>query len=516
MPQTPLIWGPHLDAICEHLDAVYKGQIQNLIITTPPGSTKSNSVCVYWPAWCWIGRPWWQFLCASSDAALTLRDAVASRRLMTSEWYQERFGHCFSFTSDQNIKGWYENDKRGFRTSTSVGADVIGKKGDVLLGDDLLDALKAKSKASREAAREWFGRGFWNRVNDERTCRRVMPGQRVHDEDVVNFALESGKWVELRLAEEYNPRKHCSTCIGWQDWRTEKGELLRPQQFGPDQVEAARKILGASDYSAQHQQDPTPEEGNLFKAANFRYYLPLEISNGGVAKGHEECLPRFQLGPSVIVAKKDCIRFATVDLAVSVKEEADSTAILSWLLHPPSRNLLLVGLVCERMEAPDILPRVQREIDTWNLQWVGVEKVGYQLAIIQYARRMGMQVRELQVSKKEDKIARAQVALVMMEAGQVWFPSNAPWLGECVSQLLAFPKGRHDDVVDGVSYGCQEAAKILNQYAQSAMPLSLGPGKFDPWHPERSVGQEAVKLRQGSHGDAKVGNGPQIGFGVIK
>jgi phage terminase large subunit-like protein len=37
------------------------------------------------------------------------------------------------------------------------------------------------------------------------------------------------------------------------------------------------------------------------------------------------------------------------------------------------------------------------------------------------------------------------------EAGSVLFPSKAPWLSDFISELLAFPSGRHDDQVDSLS-----------------------------------------------------------------
>ncbi len=43
----------------------------------------------------------------------------------------------------------------------------------------------------------------------------------------------------------------------------------------------------------------------------------------------------------------------------------------------------------------------------------------------------------------------AQTAKI--EAGQVFLPKDAPWLGDLLDELLAFPTGRHDDQVDSVS-----------------------------------------------------------------
>jgi phage terminase large subunit-like protein len=37
------------------------------------------------------------------------------------------------------------------------------------------------------------------------------------------------------------------------------------------------------------------------------------------------------------------------------------------------------------------------------------------------------------------------------ESGSVHFPAEAPWLEDLIAELLAFPRGRHDDQVDSVS-----------------------------------------------------------------
>lgn len=43
--------------------------------------------------------------------------------------------------------------------------------------------------------------------------------------------------------------------------------------------------------------------------------------------------------------------------------------------------------------------------------------------------------------------------------GQVWLPTDAPWLGDLERELLAFPNGRHDDQVDALSYTALVAGK---------------------------------------------------------
>ena len=69
-PSTPLVWNYHLDALCDHLEALLTGQLgkQNLFIAVPPGSMKSTIVSVCVPAWMWIREPSWRATFAITQA----------------------------------------------------------------------------------------------------------------------------------------------------------------------------------------------------------------------------------------------------------------------------------------------------------------------------------------------------------------------------------------------------------------------------------------------------------------
>ena len=49
-----LVWNWHLDAVCEHLEAVTRGDLRRLVINVPPGNSKSLLTSVLWPAWEWV------------------------------------------------------------------------------------------------------------------------------------------------------------------------------------------------------------------------------------------------------------------------------------------------------------------------------------------------------------------------------------------------------------------------------------------------------------------------------
>ena len=56
MDPSEFVDGWHIGAVCEHLEAVTRGEIKRLIINIPPRHMKSLAVSVAWPAWTWALR----------------------------------------------------------------------------------------------------------------------------------------------------------------------------------------------------------------------------------------------------------------------------------------------------------------------------------------------------------------------------------------------------------------------------------------------------------------------------
>jgi predicted phage terminase large subunit-like protein len=157
------------------------------------------------------------------------------------------------------------------------------------------------------------------------------------------------------------------------------------------------------------------------------------------------------------VARKNCRVFLIVDLAFSLKKEADYTVISAWAVTP-GRDLILLTRLRERLEGPDIEKEIIRMYRRWNAQYVGVESTAAQSLVVQALRKKGLTVKALRADK--DKLTRSIPATVRMEAGQIYFPDGAEWLGEFEHELLSFPHGAHDDQVDVLSYAAVEVQKF--------------------------------------------------------
>src|SRR6266446_10942745 len=276
-PETTSVDGIHVRAICEHLQAVTEGRLQNLIINVPPGHAKSLLTAVFWPAWVWIDRPETRWLFASYSANLSVRDSVKCRRLVESQWYQERWGNRYQLAGDQNQKHRFENDRTGYRIATSVGGSATGERGDVVGVDDPHSVDQAESDAQRTAAVEWWNGTMSTRLNDFRTGHKVVIQQRLHEADLTGDLLVKGGFELLCLPAEFEPDRNYTTSIGWTDPRQERGELLWAEKVRREDLDQLKVTLGSYRYAGQYQQRPSPAEGGIFKRFWLRYWRPAHL-----------------------------------------------------------------------------------------------------------------------------------------------------------------------------------------------------------------------------------------------
>lgn len=430
-PATPFIDGWHIDAICEHLEAVRRREIRKLIINIPPGLTKSRIVSVDLPAWIWTTEPTAKFLTASYAQTLATRDALYSRRLITSDWYQQHFGGSFKLTGDQNQKMRYENDKTGFRIATSVGGVVTGERGDFRFLDDPLKAEDGNSEAAISNTNDWLRFSWSTRANDPTSCEVVIM-QRLHENDPTGFMLrEFGGYEHLMIPMRYEAKRKCITIIGWEDPRRVEGELICPARFPEDSVRELEKKLGPFGASCQLQQSPSPTIGGLYKRDKWRLYDKLpekfdelvqswdmtfkgEIRNDYVAGGAWG-----RVGANVYKLPKAYHEKA--DINETLKAVQDMKAAY------PGTGAIYVE---NKANGPAVVALLKNKIP--GLIEVDPNEIG------------------------GDKVSRAHATVPYHEAGNLWlpdpkfFPEAAPWVTAFIDEHARFTgqAGAQDDWVD--------------------------------------------------------------------
>jgi predicted phage terminase large subunit-like protein len=268
----------HIQAICEHLEAVNRGEISRLLINVPPRTMKSMLVNVMWPMWSWIHKPHLKAISISYSHELSVGLSVNARQLVLSEWFQNNWGDRVQLNEDQNAKHLFATTKGGFRYCTSTRGTLTGKGGDIIVCDDPHDPSGAESDLERQRAIRWWKEVASTRLNDLRTGAIVVVMQRLHSEDLAGHLLENGRYEHLNLPMRFEPDRRAATSIGWQDPRTTEGELLWPTRFPEEAVTELENTMGSYAVAGQLQQRPVPREGGLFKTDGLRYldYLPAD------------------------------------------------------------------------------------------------------------------------------------------------------------------------------------------------------------------------------------------------
>ncbi len=275
-PATTFVPNWHIDCIAEYLAAVDLGQIQHLLINMPPRHMKSTIVTIQWPAWSWTRKPWLRWIFCSYAGSLSVKHSIDRRRIIDSEFYQERWGNLVSFAKDQNSKALYENTATGRMFASSTGGSLTGQGGDRLVGDDMLNPLEADSDAAREHALNFYRNVFSTRLNDKRSGAIILVEQRTHEKDISGHVLKNeAGWTHLDLQAKQEKAAIFSFPMSGRIVERPVDNLLWPAREDEEILAKQKKKMGPRAFGAQYQQRPKPSTGNILQRQWFRRWNTL-------------------------------------------------------------------------------------------------------------------------------------------------------------------------------------------------------------------------------------------------
>ena len=159
-----------------------------------------------------------------------------------------------------------------------------------------------------------------------------------------------------------------------------------------------------------------------------------------------------------------------VDLALSVKETADYTAAV--VMGREKAGMLWV-LDVQRIRAPfhQVMQFIQQMAEKWRPSLVSIEEIQFQSAVIQeLLRTTSLPVRG--VKPDRDKLTRFQPLQARYEQRLVYHAVGLPGCFE--DEMLSFPVGAHDDMVDALVYafnGLSTCGKIEFHTAGSRVSM---------------------------------------------
>ena len=459
----------YIEAICDHVQGCIENKLpgNSLIVSIPPRHLKSSICSVAAPTWTWgpHNKPNTKFLSFSYNQQLSTRDALKSRRIIQTNWFQNGWGDRFSLAGDQNAKTRYESNHMGYRIASSVTGSATGEGYDCLIIDDPINALQSGSEVELQKVIEWWSNAMPSRADDPLTARRIIIMQRLHQNDLIGHIqateMEGGNdgstWTHLDIPMEYSQR-YWHSPLGWEDPREDEGELLSPERFPASEVRKLKKKMGPYRYSAQYQQEPVPTNDGIIKRKWFRYYE--------IHKPYE-------------------MVWQSWDLTQDSGESADYVVGTVWAKIGGDRYLL--DMFRDKWDVNEQAAAIVRASRRYPMtRAVLIENKANGHAVfkllkdpIQIKRIHQYSVPGLTLCDPKkmggDKKARLLLCASEFSSGSIFFPTEKlqPWISDVEKELCGFPKFRTDDIVDSISQALNWVAQFGGGSAELQYPMSL-------------------------------------------
>ena len=421
-----LNWSWHMDVVCEHLEAVWQGDIKRLIVDVPPGTSKSRLISILWPCWVWLQAPEHQFLVASHGDRIVVDFGAQVLKLLRSDFYKRLQPKIK--VAENAAKTDIHNGCGGQWFGTTPHGQVTGLHGDTLIFDDLVEPDNA-DKLENETACSWIPNTWESRVNSRERARYVGVGQRISERDPYQFCIDNG-WFSLVLPARYEGGPQIKTMPNGediiQDMRTKDGENLCPALL-PDATLDQIQRLFPRVYAGQYQQRPSPAGGGIIQSAWLeKRWL-----------GH---LPK---GTWLI----------SVDAAYFGKETSDYVAIGVWV-HDRT-DFYLVDQIRQKLTFTETCAAIEMLAKRYPLavsKIIEVKANGAAIVDVLSKKMSGVEG----VNPEGGKESRLNAVSSCFAAGNVWLPDHfASDPGTTVEQycheLEVFPGAKNDDQVDQTS-----------------------------------------------------------------
>jgi|26BtaG_2_1085354.scaffolds.fasta_scaffold02760_6 predicted phage terminase large subunit-like protein len=229
-------------------------------------------------------------------------------------------------------------------------------------------------------------------------------------------------------------------------WNKDR-KLLWVNYWTVERLEEKRKemaIEGRGD-AAFHQEyfnEPVPEDDQEFRKSMFRYFNDYQLKHK--------------------IMKNPYKAFIALDPAISKKNRADFTALVAVLVNQLN-EFYIVEIIRERFNPIETIKALIAMYERWKPEKVGIETVSYQKSLVYFIDEIrkkksslwDINIHELKVDlDKERKIRSLQPRYAI---GNVYHRENSETTRLLEEELLRFPRGATDDVIDALASVMQMA-----------------------------------------------------------
>ena len=338
------------------------------------------------------------------------------RTLLAIEWYGRSFPRT-KLASERAMD--FRTTRNGrvrvvpiFGKFTGIGADVIFIDDPLQIGDaaniERIEEVNARYAIIR------------SRLNDPHSGRMMLNAHRLHRDDPSGQLIRLG-FEELRLPLVATEETTYETSRGV--WLRKVGEPLRPKDWTEAEIEEAKAICIKPDFETLYQQNPD----NGMDPISADCFMPL--------------LPTHPPSSAPVVLSVDPGHLAGTDNS--------RTVIQAWCPYA-GRNVFLDQFQ-ESCSFATALRNLRKFIGRYQPSVILIENTGYGPGLHDEIKK-GLAAKLIPVSKPtRKKEARLAAHMKLILGGGIGLLMRSKCADAFVAELVAFPHGAHDDIVDALT-----------------------------------------------------------------
>jgi len=372
--------------------------------------------------------------------------------------YSQEFRHFFGYWGMQSARKW-SNAEIELKDGSVIickgtGQQIRGiKHGNqrptLLILDDPEDENNTKTAEAMETNLRWLLQSGVPSL-DPIVGRVCVIGTPQHERCLVETLKDMKGWVNMHFAPDL-----------------ENGKALWDQVWPADKLiqkkEELESINRVSVFYREYLCQITGDEENLFRAEHIQYYE-------GYTETDEQGLSNLILttvnGEEVNEIRPVNI-FTGVDPASSTKRGADFSVIFNIAVDYDG-NRFVLPYYRKRATPLDLADSIITNFKVNRSAKTRIESVGYQEMLRQYIKEKsadeglfipGLEIKE---NPRTSKSYRLESLQPLFAQGNVFIQKNQQAL---LDELLLYPRGKHDDLLDGFFYANKNCYKPTHEGA---------------------------------------------------
>lgn len=446
--------------ICQ-LKAEGKLKHKNVIITIPPGHTKTTICNLLFSAWLLARTPNLRIIYGCNSTPEGNKRNKDLLDLISSDLYKKYFK---DFRLRTNNITWFISNAGGFRqvVSTDIKMRFTGGDADLLLIDDPNDTTG--TKLDFEKVKEWFYKKAIQRLRGTERDMGFFLIQQMTGTGCLANELKNDPdtfFLILRAEEEYDINIEIPIVIDKDGIKIETIETITRHKgyLWDAKIADYEKLKTTKPYiwECQYQQNPKVTEGSLFK--------------------HEQ-IESVQIPYHNITSKKGYY-IISVDTASSLKQGSDysAVALLKMCYEGDNVILYLENLFNLKKEPYDLSVFIGQMADAYRgnccvlieENHVGVAvrnllEINHGVDIRKIERNSSLRMHAGDERAKTLKSDMALSLLFKILQKKIFFPldNEVHFMYDLKNQMLSFPDSEHDDMVDSITNCVHFLIKNMN------------------------------------------------------